>query len=119
MPLRVQFRELTSLDSIDLSHTNVSDDGLAEVARLDGLRQLDLSDTRVTSRGVLALRRLRSLESLGLQDTGVGEEVVTAFGAARPQVRLDFGPAPPLEAAPDKKPAEVPVYSERILNILK
>ncbi len=49
----------------------VTDDGLAQVARLPNLRHLDLSGTSITDRGLAVLEELTQLETLGLIQTRV------------------------------------------------
>jgi hypothetical protein len=47
---------LVNLSSLDLSGTDVSDDGLVFLSRLEGLTRLNLTDTRVTAEGVARLK---------------------------------------------------------------
>ena len=50
-------KELTALQSLDLSENPVTDAGLKHLKGLTTLQSLDLSGTRVTSEGVRKLRK--------------------------------------------------------------
>jgi Leucine Rich repeats (2 copies)/Leucine Rich repeat len=56
---------------LDLSDTEVSDDGLAHLKGLTRLTHLDLSGTRVTDRGLARLKGLTKLTHLNLSRTRV------------------------------------------------
>ena len=47
---------LVNLSNLDLCGTNVSDDGLLSLLRMEGLMKLNLIDTKVTPAGVARLK---------------------------------------------------------------
>ncbi|MGM0489677.1 MAG: hypothetical protein ACQESR_23330 [Planctomycetota bacterium] len=63
--------EFSSLLSLDLADTEISDQGLKHVAGLTELRSLDLRRTSVTDAGLVHLAGLKRLEILHLHDTCV------------------------------------------------
>ncbi len=63
---------LTSLKSLDLTRSAITDAGLQHVAAFPGLRELDLSETKITMSGLAMLERLPELEWLGLRGTSIG-----------------------------------------------
>lgn len=63
---------LTSLKSLNLSGSAITDAGLQHVAAYPNLQKLDLSDTAVTGAGLYVLRRLPALTWLGLLNARVG-----------------------------------------------
>ena len=69
---RVRGDNLTDLSSLsdlrllDVSGTDIRDDGLKFVTALKTLTAIDLTDARVTGPGLLHLRDLSKFESLGL-----------------------------------------------------
>ncbi|MGH7199914.1 MAG: leucine-rich repeat domain-containing protein [Planctomycetaceae bacterium] len=67
-------RELYRLEHLvylDLSSTGVTDEGLASVAQIEGLQYLFLAETAVTDAGLAHLRPLRQLIVLNLDHTAV------------------------------------------------
>lgn len=60
----------------ELARTNVTDAGLAALAKFENLRALDLTGTSVTSAGLPALKELKKLEVLNLTGTAVDESGV-------------------------------------------
>ncbi len=63
---------LTSLKSLNLSGSAVTDAGLQFIAAFSNLHKLDLSETRITGAGLYVLNRLPTLAWLGLRNTRVG-----------------------------------------------
>jgi len=63
---------LTSLKSLDLTHSAITDAGLQHVAAFQALAELNLSETKVTAAGLVVLDRLPELEWLGLKGTSIG-----------------------------------------------
>lgn len=56
----------TQLAALDLSHTLITNDGLATLTTLEALEQLQLNSTPITQQGLLALQRLPKLKTLSL-----------------------------------------------------
>ena len=69
----VHFNELTSLQSLDLTSTQVGDAGLAHLNGLANLKELKLMSTNVTDRGLAILGEIESLEVLDLRFTQVSD----------------------------------------------
>ena len=66
-----QLRGFTTLRSIHLIGTQITEDGLANLRVLTNLLYLDLSGTKITDAGIANLRELTNLETLGLNGTQV------------------------------------------------
>jgi hypothetical protein len=62
---------LRHVRSLDLSHANVTDEGMRHLARLATLEELLLAETRITDEGVARLGTLKRLRWLSLQHCGV------------------------------------------------
>jgi len=65
---------LISLEVLDLSRTQVTDEGLVHLKSLSSLRRLDLDGTQITNAGLVHLKSLSSLRSLDLNNTQVTDE---------------------------------------------
>jgi hypothetical protein len=75
-----QASRLTQLSVIDLSSSNISDDGLRSLRSLTSLAFLDLYDcTKVTGSGLDALGTLPELTCLSLNGTSVTDEMLQRF----------------------------------------
>ena len=56
---------------------NLTDDGLADLAKLGGVVELNLRDTKITSAGLVHLKGLAKLTRLHLERTNIGDEGIT------------------------------------------
>jgi len=63
--------ELSALKILDLSRTNLNDEGLDALKELVGLQWLVLGDTAITDSGLISLRNLNHLTFLGLERTRI------------------------------------------------
>lgn len=63
--------KLTSLETLDFDHSQLTDAGLAHLSGLADLQVLSLADTQVTDAGLAHLERLANLWLLSLNDTPV------------------------------------------------
>lgn len=63
--------------TLHLASGDVTDDALAQVAKLDGIVWLNLAGTKVTDAGLAQLANLKSLEKLHLERTSIGDEGLT------------------------------------------
>jgi hypothetical protein len=68
--LVVHFRGLNRLESLDLSHTNISDAALAEIGKLHSLKMLHLDGTQISDAGLAHLGGLSELVRLDLNLNG-------------------------------------------------
>ena len=65
-------RRLEWLKEVDLSYTNITDDGLSELAGLQQLESLAIvNDLQITGRGLSHLSQLRSLRRFDCRATGI------------------------------------------------
>lgn len=67
----VHVAELPDLEKVNLSSTNVGDDGLAHLAKLSQLKELGLTNTKVTDKGLEHLAGLTNLTVLSLNGCDV------------------------------------------------
>lgn len=79
---------LTSLKSLNLSGSALTDAGLQHVAAFPNLQKLDLSDTPVTGAGLYVLQRLPNLDWLGLHNSHVGWFARTKLKWQFPKLQL-------------------------------
>lgn len=68
--------KLEFLQELDLSGTNIEDDGISYLGKLRGLKNLALSGTPVTNRGVRELSACGSLETVALDDLPITDEAI-------------------------------------------
>ena len=59
-------QDMTALQELRLSHTEIGDKGLVHLQRLSNLERLDLTGTRITDQGLLHLHGLKKLKKLWL-----------------------------------------------------
>jgi Leucine Rich repeats (2 copies) len=80
-----QFRELTSLTTLDLSGTQVTDVGLRELEELKNLKCLDLGNTKITDPWAARSQAAQKLDDAGprrQQPYGCGHEGAEKGSAA-------------------------------------
>jgi hypothetical protein len=78
-PLEVQgsgLEKLEFLQELDLSGTNMADDGIAFLGQLRGLKKLAISGTAVTNAGVRELAACGSLEAIALDHLPITDEAI-------------------------------------------
>ena len=71
------FKDCTSLEDLNLYRAKIGDAGivhLTEFAKLQKLQELHLSNTQVTAKGLLQLQKLKCLSKLGLVEVPFGNE---------------------------------------------
>jgi len=85
--------DLTSLEYLGLKSTAVSDSGMRHLSTLRSLRELRLTNTEVTDAGLEELSHIGSLEAILLGGTRVTAEGVARFNAVLPdcRVQVDYG----------------------------
>ena len=91
---------LSSLASLYLSSTSITDEALKHVARLPNLTILSLEHTRVDDAGLAALRQCKNLETLRLTGSKVTQTGVALLRESLPNCDILWEPAPPLAIAP-------------------
>lgn len=83
--------KLETLTRLSLEHTNISDIGLANLKGLKNLQYLNLFGTKVTDKGLEALKALKSLRSVYLYQTQVTPAAAEALKKALPNTQIDIG----------------------------
>ena len=79
-----QLRDLTNLEYLWCSGSQITDEGLQTISTLSKLRELNLSYTAVTNQGVQCLGLLQDLRDLNLTGSGVRQEGYQFLKAALP-----------------------------------
>jgi len=86
--LKTHLSRLTSLGSLSLDNTSVTDAGLAHLASLTKLRSLDLGSLKgVTGAGFEHLAKLPALEQLNLQSSGVSVDDLKKLPGMLPKLK--------------------------------
>ncbi len=81
---------LTKLQSLDLSHTEVTDAGLEHLRGLTGLQSLNLMwCIKLTDLGLEHLKALRKLQTLVLSNTNVTDAGVKKLRQALPNCKIE------------------------------
>ena len=75
----------------NLSRTQITDEGLKEVAKLQKLETLDLSGSKITDAGLKELAKLQKLRTLYLNNTQATKAGVAELKKALPNCTI-FGP---------------------------
>jgi hypothetical protein len=99
---------LGPLEDLDLSGSEVTDDGLQCLTRLPELRKLNLADTAVTDAGLRPLAGLPRLEELDLSGTAVGDAGLDHLTALVGLRRLHLGSTRVSAAAVERLRAALP-----------
>lgn len=68
--------QITSLESLHIDLTSISDKGLHYLGNLNNLKDFNLRGTKITDRSIKAIASLRSIEYLWLNDTEVKGETL-------------------------------------------
>lgn len=89
----VELGRFERLEVLDLSNTQITDDGLRHLKPLAHLRDLHLMLTETTDAGLLPLGQLPSLESLDVTLTAVSGGGANQFRQAHPRIRTAAGTA--------------------------
>lgn len=85
--------EIATLEYLGLKYTPVTDSGLRHLGKLQKLRELRLTNTDITDAGLQELSQIASLEALSLRGTQVTADGIQKLEAALPacQVTVDYG----------------------------
>ncbi|MCA9052772.1 MAG: hypothetical protein KDA75_02995 [Planctomycetaceae bacterium] len=83
-------RKMSPVVEVDLSGTNVTDEGLGELDEFRGLNALFLNETRVTVAAFPAIAVLVDLETLGLADTSIRDRELARLNSLTNLRNLDL-----------------------------
>jgi len=86
---------LSQLEQLVLSDSQITDEGLAHLAGLTKLKSLYLFQTRITDEGLKQLEGLQALETLRAGRTGITEEGAAEFQAKMPNLTKFVDPPAP------------------------
>ncbi|MBX9685366.1 MAG: hypothetical protein K2X27_01615 [Candidatus Obscuribacterales bacterium] len=100
--------ELQSLESLVLAYTSISDLGLQRLSQLIDLRELDLSLTMITDQGLEKIAELKTLEELRLNATAISDEGIAPLLALSRLSYLDLSETAVSEAGLELIQAELP-----------
>lgn len=90
--LRKLAGEAPQLVALELSGSQqLTDEGIAALASLQGLRRLNLSGTGITDRGLTVLRRLPHLEELSLAGTRITDAGMDALSLCQRLRKVNLG----------------------------
>lgn len=91
---------LTTLESLDLSDSKVTDSGLEKLAPLTGLKELNLNGTAITAAGLSSLKALPELRTLRLwRCDKIDEQVLAALTELKQLELVDLAETAISEAA--------------------
>lgn len=79
---------LGKLERLDLSATNVTDEGVMHLAQVDSLKDLTLGGDSITDESIPYLLKLHRLERLDLRGSGVSEEGAKRLENGLPNCRI-------------------------------
>ena len=88
---------------LDLSGTQVTDEGLAKLKGLKGLETLNLNDTGITDEGLTHLEELKSLTDLRLANTNITNEGLTNLVDKLPNLKALDVAGNPMPTQPEKR----------------
>lgn len=85
-------KEITTLKSLSLNHTDLDDNGLAALAVLSKSKDLQvrLNGTEITDAGLLHLHRMTNVTELRIENTKVTEAGVVKLQKALPKCRIKY-----------------------------
>lgn len=90
---------LSTLEELDIAATRASDAGVAHLAALHNLRVLGLSGTKMSAASLSTLRHLTYLEDLGLGEIPLDDEAIQLLAAFSRLHTLGFACAPGVQPA--------------------
>src|SRR5207249_3127201 len=98
-------KTLTKLRVLHVSHTRVSDGGLAHLRPLTGLTTLEVRGTQISDAGLDSLKELKQLVSLDVRQTRLTAGGVKKLLAALPSCTIasDHGTFGPNQSPPSDK----------------
>ena len=79
---------LSKLERLNLSATNVTDEGVVHLAQVDSLKDLTLGGDSITDQSIPYLLKLHRLERLDIRGSGVSEEGAVRLENGLPNCRI-------------------------------
>ena len=83
-------RDAAVVKDLHLDGSQITDEGLKDVAKLKHLERLDLSDTKITDSGLKEVAKLQKLKSLRLNDTEISDEGLKEVSKLKKLEKLDL-----------------------------
>ena len=83
-------RDAAVISDLYLDGSQITDEGLKDVAKLQHLERLDLSDTKITDAGLKEVAKLQKLKSLRLNDTEISDEGLKEVAKLKKLEKLDL-----------------------------
>ncbi len=83
-------RDAAVIKDLHLDGSQITDEGLKNVAKLQHLERLDLSDTKITDAGLKEVAKLQKLKSLRLNDTEISDEGLKEVAKLKKLEKLDL-----------------------------
>lgn len=114
-----ELERFTELRRLHLNGTNVGDEAMASLTKLERLQFLNLYGARVTDAGAMRLAELKELRKVFLWQTDVTQECASRLREANPNLQIDLGnytiaaPVPEQMAEP---PAEMTCCETALAN---
>lgn len=82
---------LVHLESLNMSHTSLTEDRLEDLSRLSALQDLNLDGTLIGDKGLALLRDFPHLETVSLTDTPVTADGIEDLLRSRPKLQVRAG----------------------------
>lgn len=83
--------KLTNLTRLSMEHTPVTDQGIEQLKSCRQLQYLNIVGTPVTAKGILALKDLKELRSIYVYQTGITKADWPELEDAFPETKIDSG----------------------------
>jgi hypothetical protein len=84
-----QLAESNGLKYLEVGSTRITDEGLQSVAKMSRLEYLSIRDTLTTDAGLMALTGLKNLITIRVRDTRITNEGILEFQRQRPECFVD------------------------------
>jgi hypothetical protein len=83
-----EINKLTELINVDFYGANVNDDDLAQLQDLQKLKTMGLGATQMTDKGLANLAKLKSLRFVWVSKASISQAAVDTLNETRPDIRV-------------------------------